>query len=104
MFRRAVLAVVSYAFTDGIERPQNQIFTLRRETRNELLALSCLGPVCMSDMRVSYAPFIFVALMLAQMEPGSASLLNVNLLCKNCGDTVTSGATIRSSLTLPLVC
>ena len=59
MFRRAVLAVVSHAFTDGIERPQNQIFPLSRETRNELLALSCLGPVCMSDLRVGYAPFIF---------------------------------------------
>ena len=59
MFRRAVLAVVSHAFTDGIERPQNQIFSLSRETRNELLALSCLGPVCMSDLRVGYAPFIF---------------------------------------------
>eukprot|EP00435_Cladocopium_sp_Y103_P053469 s2702_g17.t1 len=59
MYRRAILAVLAHAFTDGRGLPQNQLFQLSRETRNELMALSCLGPVCMTDLRVSYAPFIF---------------------------------------------
>ena len=45
MFRRPILAILSHAFSEGLGRPQNEAFVLGRETRDELLALSCLGPV-----------------------------------------------------------
>jgi len=59
MFRRPILAVLSFAFSEGHGLPQNQLFKLRPETRNELLALACLGPVCLTDLRVELAPFIY---------------------------------------------
>eukprot|EP00435_Cladocopium_sp_Y103_P010900 s2474_g2.t2 len=59
MFRRPVLAILSHAFSEGANRPQNEVFQLSRESRNELCALSMLGPVCISDMRVGYAPHVF---------------------------------------------
>eukprot|EP00435_Cladocopium_sp_Y103_P041501 s2013_g11.t1 len=59
MFRRPILAVLSHSFSEGLQRPQNQVFQLSRETRNELCALALLGPVCCSDMRVDVAPVVF---------------------------------------------
>lgn len=59
MFRRPVLAVLSHAFSEGKGLPQNEIFALSRETRNELLALCLLGPVCVADLRVGLAPYIY---------------------------------------------
>ena len=53
------MAVLSHSFSEGANRPQNEAFQLSRETRNELCALSMLGPVCTRDMRVGYAPFVF---------------------------------------------
>lgn len=46
MFRRPILAVLSHAFSQDKGLPQNEVFTLLRETRNELLGLCLLGPVC----------------------------------------------------------
>lgn len=59
LFRRPLLAVLSHAFSEGSNRPQNQVFQLSRETRNELCALALLGPVCCSDLRVDVAPVVF---------------------------------------------
>ena len=59
LFRRPLLAVLSHAFGEGSNRPQNQVFQLSRETRNELCALALLGPVCCSDLRVDVAPAVF---------------------------------------------
>eukprot|EP00435_Cladocopium_sp_Y103_P076060 s103_g75.t1 len=57
--QQPVLAILFHAFSKGANRPQNEVFQLSRESRNELCALSMLGPLCISDMRVAYAPFVF---------------------------------------------
>ena len=59
MFRRPVMAILSHAFSDGRGLPQDKIFQLSRQTRNELYALTVLGPLCMSDLRVNVCPKIF---------------------------------------------
>ena len=59
MFRRPVMSILSHSFSDGRGLPQDQIFRLSSETRNELFALALLGPLCIVDLRVQVAPRIF---------------------------------------------
>lgn len=59
MFRRPLLSVLSHAFTDGRGWGQDQVFALAPETRNELMAIALLGPVCITDLRVGVAPFVY---------------------------------------------
>ena len=59
MFRRPVMSILSHSFSDGKGIPQDQIFRLSSETRNELFALGFLGPFCVADLRVQVAPRIF---------------------------------------------
>ena len=59
MYRRPVLAILAHSFAESSGRPQQEVFALSRETRNELLALCSLSPVCITDLRAQYAPFIY---------------------------------------------
>ena len=59
MFRRPILAILSHSFSEGHGLPQDRVFCLSRECRNELLALCWLAPVCISDIRVDFAPKLF---------------------------------------------
>lgn len=59
LFRRPVMAILSHSFSDGRGIPQDQIFRLSAETRNELFALGLLGPLCVADLRVQVAPRVF---------------------------------------------
>ncbi len=59
MFRRPILAIASHVFTEGSGYKPNEIFCLSRIARNELLALTLLGPMCVSDVRVDFAPFVY---------------------------------------------
>lgn len=59
MFRRPLLSVLSHSFTDGRGLAQDQVFALAPETRNELMAIALLGPVCITDLRVDIAPFVY---------------------------------------------
>ena len=59
MFRRPILSVLSHSFSEGSNRPRNEVFMLSRQSRNELAALALLGPMCISDMRVAVAPAIY---------------------------------------------
>eukprot|EP00435_Cladocopium_sp_Y103_P042939 s2396_g12.t1 len=59
MFRRPILSVLSHSFSEGSNRPRNEVFMLSRQCRNELAALALLGPMCISDMRVAVAPAIY---------------------------------------------
>lgn len=70
MFRRPVMSVLSHSFSDGKGIPQDQIFQLSRETRNELYALGSLGPLCIVDLRVQVAPRVFCT----DASPGGAGI------------------------------
>jgi len=59
MFRRPILAIASHVFTEGSGFKAEEVFCLSRVARNEFLALSLLGPMCVSDLRVDIAPFIY---------------------------------------------
>lgn len=59
LFRRVLFAVMDAVFSDGSGRPQNQVFTLSRQCRNELQILGLLGPVAQADLRVSYSKKLF---------------------------------------------
>ena len=59
MFRRPIVSVLSHVFTAGKGCKPNQLFVLDRQSRNELLAIALLGPVCMTDLRVDVAPALY---------------------------------------------
>jgi len=59
MFRRPIFSVLSHVFTAGKGCKPNQLFVLDRQSRNELLAIALLGPVCMTDLRVDVAPALY---------------------------------------------
>ena len=59
MFRRPVLSILSHVFSEGRGCRQDELFCLSQVARNELLAVSLLGPVCICDLRVDVAPFIY---------------------------------------------
>ena len=59
MFRRPILAILSHVFPEGRQCKQDALFELSREARNELWAISLLGQVCITDLRVDVAPFIY---------------------------------------------
>ncbi len=51
MFRRPIMSVMQAVFTDSSGRPQDVVFRLSQQARNELVALSILGPLAQTDMR-----------------------------------------------------
>ena len=59
MFRRPIMSVMQAVFSKGSGKRQDQIFKLSRQARNELLALSTLGPVAQTDLRTSTCSKIF---------------------------------------------
>lgn len=59
MYRRPILSILDAVFHEGHHVHQNQVFDLTRKARNELLALSILGPLCQTDLRTSTCPEIF---------------------------------------------
>lgn len=59
MFRRPVLSILSHVFSEGKSCKQDELFCLSQISRNELLAICLLGPVCTTDLRVDVAPFIY---------------------------------------------
>ncbi len=59
MFRRPILAILSHVFPEGRQCKQDALFELSREARNELWAISLLGQVCITDLRLDVAPFIY---------------------------------------------
>ena len=58
-FRRPIMSVMQAVFSEGSGKRQDQIFQLSRQARNELLALSILGPVAQTDLRTTTCPKIF---------------------------------------------
>ena len=59
MFRRPLFAILSHVFSAGVECKQDEVFKLDQQSRNELLALALLGPVCSTDLRVDVAPCVY---------------------------------------------
>jgi len=59
MYRRPIVSILSHAFADGRGLPQDKVFCLSPATRNELLALVWLGPVCQTDLRVNMPSKIY---------------------------------------------
>ena len=59
MYRRPIMSILSHAFADGRGLPQDKVFCLSPATRNELLALVWLGPVCQTDLRVNMPSKIY---------------------------------------------
>lgn len=59
MFRRPIMCVISELFKEGQNLPANRVFSLSRQSRNELLALATLGPLCQADLRTTTTPKVF---------------------------------------------
>ena len=53
------MSVMQAVFSEGVGRRQDQLFKLSRQARNELLALSILGPLAQTDLRTTTCPKIF---------------------------------------------
>eukprot|EP00439_Symbiodinium_sp_Y106_P019028 s5802_g2.t1 len=75
MFRRPVMALLSQSFADARREPADEIFPLHRNTVNELLALSALGPLIQTDLRVSYVDKLFAM----DASPDGAGLVEADL-------------------------
>ena len=75
MFRRPVMAILSQSFTDARREPADEVFSLHRDTLNELLALSALGPLIQTDLRVSYVDKLFAM----DASPDGAGLVEADL-------------------------
>jgi hypothetical protein len=59
LFRRVLLAIMHDIFKQGRGLPQDQVFTLTQQSRNELLMLAAVGPVAQSDLRVGYSKHLY---------------------------------------------
>lgn len=59
LYRRVVFAVLNSVFTESQGLPQNQIFCLSQQTKNELQILASLAPLLQSDLRVKYSEHIY---------------------------------------------
>ena len=60
MFRRPALCVLNAVFADAARMPATQIMRLSRNSRNELLCVSLLGPLLQTDLRASWCPKVFM--------------------------------------------
>eukprot|EP00439_Symbiodinium_sp_Y106_P030937 s162_g3.t1 len=60
MFRRPALCVLNAVFADAARMPATQIMRLSRNSRNELLCVSVLGPLLQTDLRASWCPKVFM--------------------------------------------
>ena len=59
MYRRPVMSILSSVFSEGKGLKQDVVFELSRQSRNELLALSILGPVVQANLRTSVCNKVF---------------------------------------------
>lgn len=59
LFRRVLLAIMHDIFKQGRGLPQDQVFTLTQQSRNELLMLAAVGPVAQSDLPVGYSKHLY---------------------------------------------
>ncbi|CAE7283466.1 hypothetical protein AK812_SmicGene31313 [Symbiodinium microadriaticum] len=75
MFRRPVLALLNRSFLDSRREPVDRVMPLHRDTVNELLALSMLGPALQTDLRVSYTEKLFAM----DASPDGAGLVEAPL-------------------------
>lgn len=74
MFRRPILSVMSAVFAEGQHEPQDKVFKLSQQARNELLALSVLGPVAQTDLRTNTCPKVFCM----DASPNGAAICQVD--------------------------
>ena len=82
LFRRPALCVLDSAFKDAARLPASAVLRLSCRTRNELLALSLLGPVLQSDLRAAWCPTIYL---LVQAGPAWPPPLRPQKPCKSFG-------------------
>ena len=59
MFRRPAMCVLDASFAEAAKHPATHLRRLPRQVRNELLAVSVLGPLLQTDLRVSWCPELF---------------------------------------------
>ncbi len=59
LFRRVIFAVMDAVFKEGKGLPQNRVFCLSRQSRNELQMIALMGPLAQADLRVNYLPDLF---------------------------------------------
>ena len=59
MFRRPIMSILSSVFSEGQHVKPDVVFELSRQSRNELMALSILGPVVQTNLRTTTCPHIF---------------------------------------------
>ena len=59
LFRRPVFAVLSQVFVDARRVPANEVFTLHRDSVNELFSLCALAPLLQADLRTTYPGALF---------------------------------------------
>ena len=60
---------------DSRHEPRSRVFSLHRDSVNELWALCLLGPLLQADLRASYAPFLFAM----DASPSGAGLVAADL-------------------------
>ena len=96
MFRRPALCVLDSAFADAALVPADQVVRLSSRARNELFALSVLGPLLQTDLRASWCPRLFCM----DASPSGAGLCSVGApvnaiqeLLHAVGSSCLSGAT-----------
>lgn len=59
LFRRVIFAVMDSVFKEGRGVPQNRVFCLSRQSRNELQMMALMGPLAQANLRVDYLPYLF---------------------------------------------
>ena len=74
MFRRPILSVMSAVFAEGQQEPQDKVFKLSQQARNELLALTILGPVAQTDLRTKTCSKVFCM----DASPSGAAICQVD--------------------------
>ena len=73
MFRRPALCVLDSAFAAAALVPSDRVIRLSSRARNELVALSVLGPLLQTDLRTSWCPRLFCM----DASPSGAALCSV---------------------------
>ncbi|CAE7376299.1 unnamed protein product [Symbiodinium sp. CCMP2592] len=59
MYRRPALCILDQCFKDAARHPCDVVVRLSRRTMNELLAVSCIGPLLQTDLRVGWCGELF---------------------------------------------
>ena len=59
LFRRPLFCIMDTVFSEGSDKPQNEIFCLSGKCRSELQLLAIIGPTAQADLRVGHSPNIY---------------------------------------------